>query len=213
MLIAHQQPSRQSSALTKRHSPISCVRKPRERLRSRRRANEGKFTTDRNPYSELCTLNLPCRCFFPCQASLRAVSSSETLVHVGKDLVGRGSSRSASLLSHDDSYDPKLCPPLILYAVISSHRICFQTRFHLCTNDVLSRSRPCVLPLTCPARLPPEWFCVRDVSSLAAWELRTKLRELKSLPSDGDKDVSRGRVDKVSKTTRRSSDKTALSSD
>lgn len=34
-------------------------------------------------------------------------------MHVGKDLVGRGSSRSASLLSHDDSYGPRLCPPLI----------------------------------------------------------------------------------------------------
>jgi hypothetical protein len=40
-----------------------------------------------------------------------------------------------------------------------------------------------------------------------------KLRELKSLPSDGDMDVSRGRGDNVSKITRRSSDKTALSSD
>lgn len=38
-------------------------------------------------------------------------------MHVGKDLVGRGSSRPASLLSHDDSYDPKLCPPLIFLAV------------------------------------------------------------------------------------------------
>lgn len=51
--------------LTKRHSPISCVRKPRERLRSRRRADEGKFTTDRNPDSVLSALISPCRCLFP----------------------------------------------------------------------------------------------------------------------------------------------------
>jgi hypothetical protein len=85
----HPRPLRQSSALTKRHSPISCVRKPRERLRSRRRANEGKFTTDRNPYSVFSALIFPCRCLFPGFVACLIVIGNARNAHACWERLGR----------------------------------------------------------------------------------------------------------------------------